>query len=81
MKTEENKNPVNLKCLEEYVKSLLGGNTNHQSFLTPKEIVEEAEKQINKIKANKEIIGLDDEFEDVLLNKLRDYFKQKSINL
>jgi hypothetical protein len=41
MKTEENKNPVNLKCLEEYVKSLLGGSSGgKQTYLTPKEIVE-----------------------------------------
>lgn len=40
MKTEENKNPVNLKHLEEYAKSLLGGNIGKQYYLTPKQIIE-----------------------------------------
>lgn len=59
----------------------MGSTTGHQTYLTPREIIEESEKEINNIKINNEIVGLDDDFEAVLLGKLREYFKEKSINL
>jgi DNA-directed RNA polymerase III subunit RPC1 len=81
MKTEESINPVNLKYLEQYAKNLLGNNLKGQKYLTPKEIRSHSEEAINKIIEQGDIVGLDGEFEQTLLGKLRDYFRQKADNL
>lgn len=81
MKTEENKNPVNLRHLEEYVKNLLPTNLDTQKFLTPKEMVETAQDSIRRIRDHKDIVGLDEVFEGVVLEKVLSYFSEKSMSL
>ena len=42
IKAEEASNPINLKSLEEYVKTILGFNMEKQNFLNPDELREKS---------------------------------------